>query len=245
MSHVFLLFGASRGIGAAVAQSLAQRGAQVCLAARNADRLNVVQQEAGPGTWTRVTDIAKADQVAETVNAARKDFGRIDTVINFAASIGPMDRPIWQLSDDDAQQVVAANLMGPANIARACVPQMLEQGSGALLFSTSYFGDNMQAGMGAYGASRAGAHMLVHQLAAELAGTQVGAALIYPGLTATDGLADFRRARNDNQTNMQVEAPARMASLFVWAAMQAPWEINGASLSWNNPDHQAAALAQL
>ena len=245
MSHVFLLFGASRGIGAACAQALTRRGAQVCIAARDGAQLATTKDEVGPNCWTQVTDIADAAGVEATVDAVVQKFGRVDTVINFAALTGPMDRPLWEVQPDETAAVLAANLAGPAHIARACVPRMLDQGQGALLFATSYFGDNMQAGMGAYGASRAGAHMLVHQLAAELAGSHVGAALIYPGVTATDGLKAFRQARNDALNNVQTETPDRMAALFVWAAMQAPWEINGAALSWTNPDHRAAALAVL
>ncbi|KAJ55412.1 hypothetical protein ACMU_12000 [Actibacterium mucosum KCTC 23349] len=242
MSHVFLLFGASKGIGAACAMALARKGATVCVAARNKEQLETLGTEMGGKADVYDADVADARSVQTAVDAVIEKHKQIDTVINFAAFTGPLDRPVWELPPSVASDVIATNLNGPANIARACLPPMLERNKGALFFATSYFGDNVNAGMGAYGAARAGAHMLVHQLAAELNGSGVGAALVYPGITATDGLEAFRKARGNALQNAQVETPERMASLFVWAAMQSPWDINGASLSWDNPQHREQAL---
>lgn len=235
MSHVFLLFGASRGIGAACARSLFALGGQVCLAARDADQLEIARSETGPSAFARVTDITEADSVQTTVDAVLETYGKIDTVINFAAWAGPLNRPTWGVAPNDWNRLIQTNATGPYNIIRSCLPPMQDAEHGTLLFASSPFGDTPVAGMGGYSPSRAAAHALVHQLAAELQGSQIGAALVYPGLTDTDGLAAFRRAREGNTMGGQVATAAEMAGLFVWAAMQTPWDINGAVLSWSDP----------
>lgn len=243
MSHIFLLFGASRGIGAATAQSLARRGAQVCVTARDEARVKDVCARAGGNVWGTGCDISDDASVAAAVQTTLDKFGRIDTVINFAAFTGPLDGASWQLKQQDWDRAVAINMTGPANIIRHCTPVMQKQGNGALLFASSPFGDATTPGMGAYGASRAGSHALVRQLAAELQGTALGAALIYPGMTETDGLSDFRKSRGGAMQNAQVASAETMANLFVWAAMQSPWDINGATLAWSDQTIRTEAMA--
>lgn len=240
MSHVFLLFGASRGIGAACARALFARGGQICLAARDSKQLEQARRETGPSAFTQVTDITDAVSVQATVDAVLETYGKIDTVINFAAVTGPLNRPIWGVSPRDMAQLLQTNVVGPHNILRSCLPPMQNASKGALLFASSPYGDTPTAGMGAYGPSRAAAHAMVHQLALELQGSQIGAALIYPGLTDTDGLMAFRTAREGNTAGGQVASAAATAELFVWAAMQTPSDINGAVLSASDPAIQAA-----
>lgn len=243
MSHVFLLFGASRGIGAATAQALARRGAQVCVTARDEARIQDLCSRTGGDVWGTTCDVADDASVAAAVEATLDKFGRIDTVINFAAFTGPLNGPSWDIQENDLSRAIAINLAGPANIIRHCAPVMQKQGNGALLFASSPFGDATTAGMGAYGASRAGCHALVRQLAAELQGTALGAALIYPGMTETDGLSEFRKSRGGTMQNAQVVSAETMANLFVWAAMQSPWDINGAVLAWSDQGIRTQAMA--
>lgn len=241
MSYVFLLFGASRGIGAACARALFARGATVCLTGRDANRLEVVRQHTGPSAAAYVTDIIDPDSVQATVDEVLDHYGKIDTVINFAAQTGPLNRPTWDVAPTDLEAVLRSNVVGTHNIIRSCVPPIQKAGRGTLFFASSPFGDTPQPGVGVYAASRAAGNSLVHQLAAELDGTDVGAALVYPGMTDTEGLADFRRARGPAAMGAQVSSPAEMAQLFVWAAMQSPRDINGQVLSWANP-HVANAV---
>ncbi|SMX34744.1 SDR family NAD(P)-dependent oxidoreductase [Actibacterium lipolyticum] len=244
--YVALLIGASRGIGAACAYAFAARGAQVCLTARNAARLNAVKgsvQARGHSVWAQPSDITDADQMQTVVNAAVAEFGRVDTVINFAAATGPLDRPSWEVAQKDWEAAVSTNMTGTYNVIRATLPTLQKQGRGALLFASSPFGDSVQTGMGAYAASRAGAHALVRQTAAELSGTEIGACLVFPGKTETDGLADFRRARGGAGSAAPVASAEVMANLFVWAAMQSPWDINGADLSWSDPQVRNSAMS--
>ena len=235
MGHVTLLFGASRGIGAACSRLLFGYGATVCLAARDPERLEAARRNTGPSATAHVTDITKPDSVQATVDAVLQRHGRIDTVMNFAAETGPLDRASWEVAPQDLADVLRTNVTGTHNIIRSCLPPIQAAGRGALLFASSPYGDAPQPGFGVYGASRAAGNALVRQLAAELQGSWIGAALVYPGPAETEGLARFRSARGGAARAGRVTSAQEMAKLFVWAAMQRPWDINGAVLAWSNP----------
>lgn len=243
--HVALFFGASRGLGAATALAFAQRGAQVCLVARSGARLETVRATlAGEGhtAWVRECDVADAASVAATVAAVLETYGRLDTVIDFAAQTGPLNCATWEVSPEDWGSVLATNMTGVYNAIHACLPPMLERGTGQFLLVSSPFGDRVTPGMGAYPASRAGSHALIHQAAAELHGTGVAAAILHPGITETEGLADFRRAL-DAGDGFGTPLPAIvMANLFVWAAFLPAAQINGQVLEWSDPEVRTGAM---
>jgi len=243
---VAILFGASGGIGAACAHTFAAHGAIVCLSARRAEQLAAVGnsvRSAGGTVWTGAADVSQADQVQSVVNDVMAEYGRIDVVDHFAAVIGVLYRATWQLDHADWTAALATNMTGPFNILRATLPVMVAQGRGTILMASSPFGENVTPGMGAYAASRAGSHALVRQVAAELKNTGVGVCLVFPGMTDTAGLAAFRLARGGAGFAAPVVSAEVMAKLFVWAAMQEAWRINGAVLSWADPQVRNAALA--
>lgn len=240
--HVVLLVGASRGIGAACAHAFAGRGAQVCLVARNAEKLEAVRASLpGAPALIQAANIVRRGDVDRAVRAVLDRFGRIDTMINLAAGTGPLQRPLWSLPPDSFAETMAVNATGPFHLTQAVVPGMLKQGRGLMLFASSPFGDFGQGGLGAYGASRAACNHLVRQLAAELQGSGVAAALVLPGVTQTEGLAAFR-AQFGGQANMPPVPAATMANLFLWCAMQAPADLNGATIAWSDPAIRNAVL---
>lgn len=234
MNDVVLLLGASRGIGAACARAFFAMGNRVCLAARDQEQLEAARQHAGPSAVALVTDIGDADAVQGAVDAVLEAHGRIDTVINFAGQTGPLNRPVWGVKPDDWQSLMRVNLDGTYNIVRSVVPVFQKAGHGRLIVASSPFGDRPRPGMGGYCASRAAANMLVRQLAGELHGSKIGAALVYPGLTDTDGLTDFREARGSSRMAGQVASAQEMAQLFLWVAEKAPWELNGQVYAWSD-----------
>lgn len=243
--HVALFFGASRGLGAAAALAFAQRGAQVCLVARSGARLHALRAELaeqGVEAWVRECDITDLGSVHSAVAAVQETFGRLDTVIDFAAQTGPLDCATWDVSPADWSAVLSTNLSGVYHVLHSCVPHLLEHGSGRLLVVSSPFGETVTPGMGAYPASRAGSDALIHQAAAELRGTGVAAAILHPGITETEGLAEFRRARGAGAAAGAAMPPVVMAKLFVWAALQPPEQINGEVLAWSDPVVRTGAL---
>lgn len=241
--HVALFFGASQGIGAAAARAFGQRGAQVCVVARDGARLDGLRQKLaaqGQDLWVRAGDVGAADQVAAAVTEVLGRYGRIDTVIDFAAQTGPLDRPIWNLPAEDWRRVMSTNLDGVFHILQAVLPVMTRQGWGTILLASSPFGEMSTPGMGAYATSRAASHALMLQTAAEVQGTNVAAAVVFPGMTETEGLAAFRRARGGSTLPMPPVPVETMANLFVWAALQPPQVINGQLLAWSDTEVRAA-----
>jgi NAD(P)-dependent dehydrogenase (short-subunit alcohol dehydrogenase family) len=225
--------------------AFAERGAQVCLVARSAARLEAVRWELlarGLDAWVQVSDITDMNAVAATVDAVLAEFGRLDTVIDFAAHTGPLDCATWEVTPEDWRAVLSTNLDGVYHVLRACMPPLLQRGEGRLLLASSPFGDVVTPGMGAYPASRAGSNALFRQAAAELHGTGVAAAIVHPGITETEGLADFRRARAAGDVFANSMPSAVMANLFVWAALQPAPQINGEVLAWSDPAVRTAAM---
>lgn len=236
------------GWGRRRALAFAQRGAQVCLVARSGARLAALRSqlaEQGYDVWVRECDITDLDSVRATVAAVLETYGRLDTVIDFAAQTGPLDCATWDVPPEDWGRVVGTNLHGAFHVLHSCLPPLLERGAGRLLMVSSPFGETVTPGMGAYPASRAGSDALIHQAAAELRGSGVAAAILHPGITETEGLADFRRARGGGAAPEAGGAaiPAVvMANLFVWAALQPAEHINGEVLAWSDPVVRTGAM---
>lgn len=241
--HVALFFGASQGIGAATARAFALRGAQVCVVARDAARLQALRaafSAQGVDLWVKEADVGQADQVSAVVAEVLARYGRLDTVIDFAAQTGPLDRPIWSLPPAEWRKVMATNLDGVFHILQAVLPTLTLQGWGTVLLASSPFGEMTTPGMGAYAASRAASHALMLQTAAEVQGSNVAAAVVFPGMTDTEGLAAFRRARGGAQMPSPPVSVDSMANLFVWAALQPAPTINGQLLAWSDTEVRAA-----
>lgn len=253
-NRVALIVGAGQGIGAACAKALANAGAQLCVAARTTEGItsvcNSVEHSGGEAMKIKA-DLAEEIEVREMVKRTLERFGRLDFVINFAASIGPLRTPLWQLASAHWQSVLAVNVTGPFNLVRAVIPVMLKLQRGRLIFASSPFGDQVVPGMGAYGCSRAGANHFVSQLAAELEGSGVVTCLVYPGVTNTPGLEKFRSGLRRPHGWMArrslwwdyAEDPATMADLFVWLCLQPAADVNGLVFSWNDPKVRQAVYA--
>jgi NADP-dependent 3-hydroxy acid dehydrogenase YdfG len=190
---VALVTGASSGIGAATARSLAKEGAAVALAARRKERLTELASEieAGGGRAlvieTDVTDRQQADAaVARTVEA----FGRLDTLVNNAGVmlLGPaLDAPI-----EEWERMVSLNLMGFLYVAKAALPHLLKAAEMSsrrvadLVNISSVAGRKSRAGVGVYNLTKHGVVAFSEALRQEVTGHHVRVSLIEPGVVATE-----------------------------------------------------------
>jgi short-subunit dehydrogenase len=174
-----LVTGASSGIGAALARSLAARGDTVGILGRREDKLADV-----PAARRWVLDLADLDAAEKWAFEAWDELGPVDVLVNNAAV--PKRRDVRRLTTDEVETVMAVNFFAPARITLALLPLMLERGSGTIVNVASLGGRVGILHESAYCASKFALSGWSEVLAMDLAGTGVHVKLIQPGPIDTD-----------------------------------------------------------
>jgi gluconate 5-dehydrogenase len=184
---VALVSGASRGLGWAIAQSLAQCGAHVLLNARDKNALKervgelASQDLSGEAAPFDVTDHAAA---AAAVQAAHEKHGRFDILV---ANAGIQHRaPITEFEASDFERVLATNLTGVWALAKEAAKVMIPAKQGRIVMTGSITGMLGRPTISAYIASKGAVHSLTRQLAVELAPHNITVNAIAPGYFATE-----------------------------------------------------------
>lgn len=222
-----LITGASRGIGWAVAQSLAAAGASVILSSRDpvalqdrADTLCAAGQNAGVAAF----DAASVDSVSAGFADAVARFGPIDTLVN-NAGVG-MRRAMAQTSDADFDRVIDTNLRGPFHLIRLAAAHMAEAGGGSIVNIGSALSILGRENAALYAASKHGLAGLTKSLARELAGDNVRINMVCPGYVETEMMTVQRADKAFDQ------AVCDRTPLGRWAR---PDEIGGAVVFLASP----------
>ena len=165
-----IVTGAGRGIGAAVALGLAEAGADVVLAARSIDQLDIVARQIrdmGRRALVIPTDVVDNDAVAALAGATVEEFGRIDIVINNAGGTAP--RAFLDTTPGYLERSFHFNVTTAFVLTKAAVPTMLEQGSGSVVNISSTIGRLRDRGFVAYGTAKAALTHMTRLMAADLA----------------------------------------------------------------------------
>jgi len=184
---VALVTGASRGIGRAIARTLAADGATVVLTARDEARLAVVVAEiagAGGRGVALAMDVADRASVEAGFDRVAKDHGRLDHLVNNAGIT--RDGLLLRMKDEDWQQVLATNLTGVFLCTQAALRPMLRQRSGRIVNVTSVVGLAGNAGQANYAASKAGIVGFTKSVAREVASRSITCNAVAPGFIETD-----------------------------------------------------------
>ena len=188
--QVALVTGASTGIGRALAQALAARGAAVAGLARSADRLTAAMAEIGDATGSDVlavaADVVDPPSVERAVAEVVDRLGPVDLLVNNAGLIDAAEVPVWEADPDQWWAVVASHVRGPQLLIRAVVPAMLARGRGRVVDLASGMGTRAVPEYSAYSVGKAAQIRLTEALAAALPGTGVHAFNIAPGLVQTE-----------------------------------------------------------
>ena len=178
-----LVTGASRGIGRAVAETLAAAGATVHLLARTPSALHEAAS-AIPGSVPHTTDLLDASLLEATLAAvAARTGGAPDIVIN-NAGLFPL-APVAATRAEDFERTIATNLTAPFRVVRAFLTAMSARGEGHIVTIGSVADRAIFPGNGAYSASKYGQRALHEVVRAETRGTGVRATLISPAATDT------------------------------------------------------------
>jgi len=190
---VALITGGSRGIGAAVAQTLATAGAAVVVCARNGEAAaataSAIAAQGGQALGV-AADVSRAEDAERLVKACLERFGRLDILVNNAGIT--RDGLVLRMKDEDWIDVLAVNLNGAFYCARAALRVILKQKqSGRIINIGSVVGSMGNAGQANYVTSKAGLIGLTKALAREVAARGVTVNLVAPGFIETDMTANL------------------------------------------------------
>ena len=179
---VAVVTGASRGIGLAVAQALADAGCRLALAARFGDPRQIRNLEQKLGAFARSCDVRDERSVNAFFAAVKKHFGRLDVLVNNAGLVGPT-RNAAELSTADWREVIETDLTGMFLCTRAALPLMKRDAS--IVNNLSITAKRVFPGMAAYNAAKHGAAGFTDTLREELREKGIRVIGIYPGATDT------------------------------------------------------------
>jgi 3-oxoacyl-[acyl-carrier protein] reductase len=239
-----LVTGASRGLGAAMAERFAEEGCEVALNfVAVPDRDNAAEAEAvaariealGRRALCLEADVTDADAVEGMVAAALEAFGRLDILVNNAGI--NRDRTLRKLERPDWDAVLAVNLTGPYVCSRAVLEPMRERGYGRIVSIASVVGQMGNFGQTNYAASKAGLIGFTKSLAREVARYGITANAIAPGFIETEMTAGMpEEARGNVLTAIPVGRlgrPEDVAEAALFLASEAAAYVTGQVIGVN------------
>jgi short-subunit dehydrogenase len=212
---VFIITGASSGIGAATARAASAAGARVVLAARREDRVRELAAELDGAIAVRC-DVTEQTQVTALVQAALDAFGRIDVLINNAGQ--GLQAEVEQISLADFRGVLELNLVAPLAMMQAVLTAMRRQGAGSIVnvSSGTTFAD--VPGTGGYVASKIALERLSAIARNELEGSGVTVSTMIPFATNTEFLSSIRAGRADAEAmtaGAEFDTPEQVAQAIL------------------------------
>jgi len=242
--HV-LVTGASRGIGADIAATLAADGARVSLLGRDAARLTAVAARLGGADRAVpiVADVTDAASVKEAFATARRHFGPVHVLVNnagqaAAATFANTDETLWH-------RIIGVNLTGTYLCTREAVPDMLQAGFGRVVNIASIAGLRGAAYISAYATSKHAVIGLTRSLALEYTTRNITVNAVCPGYTDTDmvkravdnivkktGRSESEAMATLTATNPQgrLITPAEVSNAVLWLCRPGTESVTGQSI---------------
>lgn len=182
-----IVTGASRGIGAAIAERLGRNGARLALVSRRQEGLEAVARRLADQHIEAVVipaNMSDPAQVRRIVPEAVRLLGRVDILVNNAAA-NPVYGPLADLAEEGWDKILATNLKGPFLLSQDAAKDMAQRGRGAIVNIASTGGLEPSPMIGAYCVSKAAVIMLTKAFAAELGPKGIRVNCIAPGLIET------------------------------------------------------------
>jgi len=239
--RVALLTGASKGMGLEMAKAMAQQGAQVVISARDQATLDMaaksINSAVGKDCATPIAcNISHKDQLQSLVDRTRAKFGKIDILVG-NAGVNPYYGPTSQIPDKAYEKTMSTNVQSNLWLAQMVVADMVEKGSGSMMFTSSIGAFKPSVMLGTYAMSKLALISLVRNLAAEFGPSGVRVNAICPGLIRTEFARELwdspegeRRAREDVPLGRLGE-PEDMAGVAVFLASDASRYMTGQALT--------------
>lgn len=178
--------GGSRGIGAAIVQVLAEKGAQVAFTytSREDAAQAILEKLPGQGHFHLKMDLGSEENVAQVVEQVMSRFGEIDGVVNNAGVT--KDVLLLRMKTEDFDSVIKTNLRGTFLVTRAFLKPMLKARKGSIVNITSVIGQMGNMGQANYSASKAGTEAFSRSTALEVATRGIRVNCIAPGFIGTE-----------------------------------------------------------
>ena len=198
-----IITGSSRGIGKAIAEAMADHGANVTISSRKPgpcqDVASAINEKHGDGTAIAIpANISSKEELQRMVDATNEAFGKVDIVVCNAAS-NPYYGPLGDISDEAFEKILSNNIISNNWLINMCVPKMRERKDGAVIIVSSIGGLRGSPMIGAYNISKAADFQLARNLAVEYGRDNIRVNCIAPGLIKTD----FAKALWDNPDTLK------------------------------------------
>jgi NAD(P)-dependent dehydrogenase (short-subunit alcohol dehydrogenase family) len=238
--RVAVITGSSRGIGRAIAERLAEHGAEVVISSRKAeacaqaaDAIN--EASARKAAIAIAANISSKEELQRLVDEAHRAFGRIDILVCNAAS-NPYFGPMAGISDEQFRKILDNNVIANNWLIQMAAPGMIERRDGSIMIVSSIGGLKGSTAIGAYNISKAADLQLARNLAVEWGPHNVRVNCIAPGLIKTD----FARALWENPKTLQavtattplrrIGEPDEIAGAAVYLASKAGSFVTGQTI---------------
>jgi short-subunit dehydrogenase len=184
---VIVVTGGGDGIGRQIVTLLLQKGARVAAVDIRQDALDETRAAVGGHAErlsTHVADITDRERVFALPAEVEAAHGPVDAIVNNAGVIQPFVR-VHELEMETIDRVLAVNLVGPVNVTKAFLPGLMARPEAHILNVSSMGGFLPVPGQAIYGTAKAGVKLFTEALHSELAGTNVGVTVVFPGGVGT------------------------------------------------------------
>jgi 3-oxoacyl-[acyl-carrier protein] reductase len=193
--QIALVTGASRGIGAAIAQELGKQGATVigtATTAGGAENINASLKAAGLNGLGIVLNVNDAEQIKTVLAEITSKFGDVSILVNNAGIT--KDTLLMRMSDEDWDAVISTNLTSVFRMSQAVLRPMMKARTGRIISISSVVGHMGNAGQANYAAAKAGMAGFTKSLAAEVGSRNITVNCVAPGFIETDMTAEIPEA---------------------------------------------------
>jgi NAD(P)-dependent dehydrogenase (short-subunit alcohol dehydrogenase family) len=213
-NKVAIVTGGGRGIGAAIARSLAAEGAKVAIVDVDGSDAEAAAAAIGEHAIGIAADASRETEIAAAAGRTVDRFGGLDILVNNAgggrldrpATLGAIGRPFTRITEEGWDEQLATNLRTTFSGSKAAIPHLKQRGSGSIVNIASIAGLMPMVATPAYGAAKAGVVSLTRSLALELAADHIRVNAICPGLLWTrawEMLAMMMKTQNPRYADLE------------------------------------------
>ena len=237
--QVAIVTGASKGIGRAIAERMAQQGAKVAVSSRRVEACQEVVDgivSRGGDAFAHACNIGRKPELQALVDATIARWGKVDTLVCNAA-VNPYFGPAIDMPDEAFDKIMASNVKSNLWLANMVMPGMAERGGGAVVIVSSIGGFRGSPVLGAYAISKAADMQLARNIAVEWGPRNVRCNCIAPGLVRTDFARalwenpDIYRKRTKDTPLKRIGEPDEIAGAAVFLASAAGSFMTGQTIT--------------